>query len=276
MILLAVLYPFPLGLWVAGAVAVFTLIHELGHALAARAAGCSARISLDFMIAYAAYESRRPLSWRQRAGIALAGPMLQVSTAVIALFVSGTLPWSRDDIGASDATLAIWWAGIALGLLNLVPLIPLDGGSIVASLIDSVAPSKGRAIMVRASFAITLFLIVVGFFTPLQSFVPFLGLLAFMQWQSLSLGGLSPNQMMQLAIEEWHAAPSTRMAVDNAQMALTLEQPDWVFAWLNAARLAECDAGELAMAIGDGKDFAPVWGDPRWSALSHDLSLTHR
>lgn len=276
MILLAVLYPFPLGLWIAGAVAVFTVIHELGHALAARATGCSARISLDFMVAYAAYESRRPLSWRARAGIALAGPALQVTTAIIALLVAGANPWSRDDISSTDATMAIWWAGIVLGLLNLVPLIPLDGGSIVASLIDSVAPSKGRPIMVRVSFAITLFLIVVGLFTPFQSLVPFLGLLAFMQWQSLSLGGLSPNQMMQFAIEEWQSAPSVRAAVDNALLALTLEQTDWVFAWLHAARTVECDSGEVQMAIGDGKDFTPVWGDPRWSSLMQQLATTGR
>lgn len=128
--------------------------------------------------------------------------------------------------------------------------------------------------MVRISFAVTIFLIVVGFFTPFQSLVPFLGLLAFMQWQSLSLGGLSPNQMMQLAVEEWNSAPSVRTAIDNASLALTLEQPDWVFAWLAAARSAQCDAGEVAMAIGDGRDFSPVWSDPRWAAFVDGLSVS--
>src|SRR5688500_6731143 len=35
------------GLWLAGGVAVFTLIHELAHAVAARAAGAEAEISLE-------------------------------------------------------------------------------------------------------------------------------------------------------------------------------------------------------------------------------------
>ena len=119
------LYPYPLGLWMAGAVGIFTLIHELGHALAARMSGCTASISLDFMVAYAAYEPRSPLTWGQKARIALAGPSLQIVCAVTVLLLNSTNPFSRADITISDATISIWWAGIALGAMNLIPLLPL-------------------------------------------------------------------------------------------------------------------------------------------------------
>lgn len=255
--LLVLLYPFPLGLWIALAVAAFTLIHELGHAIAARSAGCEARIALDFMVAYAAYEPRGSLSWWQRGGIALAGPATQITVSIAVLALLGASPFSRDSIGQNDVTLAVWWAGFALGILNLVPLIPLDGGAIVASVIDAFAPGRGRPVMVRISFGITLFLFVVAIFTPLRAVLPFLALLGFMQWQTLTLGGLSPTEVLNALSEEWAANPSSRAAVDNARVAVSLDAHDWVAAWLEAAERAQLDAGEYSRLIGDGRDFAP-------------------
>ena len=41
--LIAFINPGPLGLWLGAALAVFTLLHELGHAVAARSAGAGRR-----------------------------------------------------------------------------------------------------------------------------------------------------------------------------------------------------------------------------------------
>ncbi|MEN9793101.1 MAG: hypothetical protein RL330_1179, partial [Actinomycetota bacterium] len=136
-VLIAVLYPLPLGLWVAGSVAVFTLLHEWGHAWMARRADCEASISLDFMVAFASYRPRRELRWGERAAIAFAGPGIQIATALAILAATGTNPLDRDAVAGSDFTIAVWWAGLALGVLNLVPLLPLDGGAIVASVVES-------------------------------------------------------------------------------------------------------------------------------------------
>lgn len=266
MLLLVLLYPFPLGLWIAVAVAAFTLIHELGHALAARSAGCEARIALDFMVAYAAYETRKPLAWWQRGGIALAGPATQIVTSLVVLVALGVTPWSRDSITQSNASLAVWWAGFALGLLNLVPLIPLDGGAIVASVIDAFVPGRGRPVMVRISFAITLFLFVVLMFTGLRSLVPFLALLGFLQWQALTLGGMSPNEVLTALAEDWANEPSTRSAVDNARVAVSLGAHEWVAAWLEAAERTELFTGEASLSVGDGRDFAPSADHPAVAA----------
>ena len=55
-------------MWLAGSIAGFTLLHELGHAVAARRAGATAEISLDFLAGYASYTSQQPLSRRSRGG----------------------------------------------------------------------------------------------------------------------------------------------------------------------------------------------------------------
>lgn len=184
--LLAILYPFPLGIWIASAVAIFTVIHELGHALAARQAGCRASISLDFMIAYASYEPAAPLTWGQRARIACAGPALQIFSASAILIGLGVNPFNRQDILTSNATAAIWWAGIALGAINLIPLLPLDGGAIVASIIDRFTDGRGREIMLPVSLALTAVSLVLCLVFSIQGVAPLLGLLMFIQYQTMS------------------------------------------------------------------------------------------
>jgi hypothetical protein len=57
------------------------------------------------------------------------------------MFLLGANPLSRSDVLRNEATLSIWWAGIVLAVVNLIPVIPLDGGAIdelrhFASIVD--------------------------------------------------------------------------------------------------------------------------------------------
>jgi Zn-dependent protease len=143
------------GWWLAGAVAAFTLLHELGHAVAARRAGADAEVSLDFMAGYTSYVARRPLSEGTQAVIALAGPVTHITAGLAVLALMGVNPLDEASWQRSPATQAIWWAGPAIGLFNLLPLLPLDGGNVVTSLVERVVPGRGRRIMVYVSLAIT-------------------------------------------------------------------------------------------------------------------------
>lgn len=279
--ILALLYPFPLGFWIAGTVAVFTVVHELGHAVAARRAGCQASIAMDFMVAYAAYESPRPLPWRTKIAIALAGPLLQMTTALGLLVAMGINPASRSDIGSSDATLALWWAGFALGAINLIPLLPLDGGAVVAAIAERVSPAHGRDTMLRVSIGVTAGLagasVVLGFGALLPLFV----LMLIMQWQSLAV----PKKLAQLARDpsfssggdldidsaiiaslieqgEQHAAlaycrrayaqcPAFSTAVTAAQVSITLADAQSALSWLDAAEASQIDRDDVRQLMGD-------------------------
>ena len=70
----------------------FTLIHELGHAVAARATGADAEISLNFLAGYASYLPTRPISRLEHAGISFAGPAVQIVTSVAVLLRDGRQP----------------------------------------------------------------------------------------------------------------------------------------------------------------------------------------
>src|SRR5689334_17463913 len=92
-----------LGMWIAGSAAVLTLLHELGHAFAARATGALAEISLDFLAGYASFVPTRPLSRWERAGISVAGPAVQIGISVAVLTLMGVNPLDSDSFRQSAA-----------------------------------------------------------------------------------------------------------------------------------------------------------------------------
>lgn len=175
------------GVWLAGAIAIATLVHELGHAFAARATGARAEIALDFLAGYASFRPTRPLRRIERAGIALAGPVAQIALGVGVLAVMGVNPLLRADIEQSAATLAIWWAGPVLGLINLLPVLPLDGGAIAAEALDRIAPGRGRALMSAISLPLTAAALVALVLSDRGRIVaPFVAILLVFQLQALS------------------------------------------------------------------------------------------
>jgi Zn-dependent protease len=144
-----------LGVWLAVFIAALTLLHELGHALAARATGAEAEISLDFLAGYAAFVPTRPLKRWERAGISFAGPAIQIGVSVIGLMLMGVHPL-HPGIGASDAARALWWAGPVIGLFNLLPILPFDGGNIVLAGLEVFLGKRAKITMLYASLAITI------------------------------------------------------------------------------------------------------------------------
>jgi Zn-dependent protease len=145
----------PLGLWLAGFIAGLTLLHELGHAVAARATGARAEISLDFLAGYASFVPTRHLKRWERAGISLAGPAIQITVSVIGLWAMGVHPL-HPGFGASDAARALWWAGPVIGLFNLLPILPFDGGNIVLAGLEVFLGKRARIVMLYTSLAITI------------------------------------------------------------------------------------------------------------------------
>src|SRR5206468_3966544 len=97
----------------------------------------------------------RPLTRRQRNLISLAGPLTQIILCLPVLYLAFralptvTTQAQFDAVRASSLSLDVWrgaiWAGILIGLLNLLPLWPLDGGHIVDSfLVGAFGERRGR------------------------------------------------------------------------------------------------------------------------------------
>lgn len=149
--------PQRLMLWV-GAVFVSILVHELGHALAARFCGWDPRITLHVFGGLASYQPTYRSPKRQIL-ITLAGPgagflfagLITVSIAasghrllfgwpdfvlpvVFAPYASNPLNWLLLDL----LYVNIFW-----GLVNLLPIYPLDGGQVSQEVFQLVNPRDG-------------------------------------------------------------------------------------------------------------------------------------
>lgn len=300
LILIVFIYGGTLGLWTAGAIGIFTILHELGHALAARAYGAEAKISLDFLIAYAAYQPPRPLLWFERAAIAVAGPALQILVGTATLLLGGINPVNRFDIGTSEASVAVWWASIALGILNLLPVLPLDGGAIVSSVVERLFPRHGHLFMIRFSLGATTAAALFLFFTSnLQGFLPFVVFLLIYQvqalrpkpqtaWQrlkpsgdflrdSLMTGILVDNQRIDAAISygagSFALCPFSDTAVNVARALMLRGDPKGAITWLQAAKNSSIDFATLLEKINAAYELQELHGVNEFDALRSELLL---
>ena len=162
------------GLALVGIVFASVVLHELGHALVATHAGIPAKAIILLPIGGIALldETQQPvepgiLTWKRDIRIAIAGPVVNLALAFAAasllLAVAPeirlwTKPW---DLQSSNLPRALVWSNLWLGLFNLLPAYPLDGGKILRALfsrrMDSVRATR-RAIAIGQAFA-TLFML---------------------------------------------------------------------------------------------------------------------
>jgi Zn-dependent protease len=124
------------------------LLHELGHAFAARQFGIGTRdITLLPIGGVAALEKipRHPL---QELWIAVAGPLVNVVIAAV-LFMAISLNPAPGVSLASQFFAQLALANVVLVLFNLIPAFPMDGGrvlrSILAMFMDYAAATNAAA-----------------------------------------------------------------------------------------------------------------------------------
>lgn len=123
------------------------LAHEMGHALVARSFGLPASITLYALGGYTTFPADpRRLTPGRRTVIAAAGSAvgLTVGGAVWLLARAGVIqpatPLGRYSLSIFVFVNVIW------GLLNWLPIRPLDGGQIFQGLLDTLFPRWGTRI----------------------------------------------------------------------------------------------------------------------------------
>lgn len=142
------------GAWVL--VVTFSILwHELGHAAAMRAFGHQARIELYSLGGLTRWDDGadpRPL---QRAVVSLAGPLAGLAVGGLVLLSARWLPPAP---GTAWGTLSSYllWVNVAWGAVNLVPLLPLDGGHVMAAALDAATKGRGRLASQVVSIAVAI------------------------------------------------------------------------------------------------------------------------
>ncbi|MDQ3034484.1 MAG: site-2 protease family protein, partial [Myxococcota bacterium] len=141
-----------LGVWMV-ILFVSILVHELGHAFAMRAVGRTPRIELWGMGGLTHWGDGPRVSGWKRAGVSVAGPF-----AGFALAVPIVIAWVAA--GPADGTLAheaIWmglWINVGWGALNLLPILPLDGGHVMEVALAGTLGARGPRIARYVSIAL--------------------------------------------------------------------------------------------------------------------------
>ncbi len=142
--------------WI-GCVFVSILIHELGHALAARSFGWPPHIVLFHFGGYAAYQP----TWGHTAGrsifISFAGPGAGFILFGLVLALRYTLIQTSTNPGELAVFAIIqmehinlWW-----GLVNLLPVLPLDGGRICQELCTKLRRRDGQVLALQIAMVVS-------------------------------------------------------------------------------------------------------------------------
>ncbi len=121
------------------------LVHELGHALTAKAFGWPPEIVLCHFGGYAAFMPHHGYTHARSILVSFAGPFagfLLFGLVVSVWFVLEMTGTSINQFGES----AIWnmiWINLGWGIINLLPVLPLDGGQICREVCRWISPQNG-------------------------------------------------------------------------------------------------------------------------------------
>ena len=164
------------ALRVVGLVAIIfgsVVLHELGHALVARGSGIPAKGIIllpigGITILDEAHALPDPVNaWKRDIRIAIAGPLVNlliagIATLVLLAAVPGFSLTARPLMQPNALLRSIVWANLYLGLFNLLPAYPMDGGRVLRAIFSrtmDIVQATQRAVRIGHVFS-TLFMMV--------------------------------------------------------------------------------------------------------------------
>ncbi len=146
---------------------VCVLLHEFGHITMARAFGISTPEVILLPIGGLAKLKRIPNDPEQELAIAIAGPVVNFALFTILVLVLGRWPdWGTiPEFGQGQINLVEQLAifNLIVGLFNLLPAFPMDGGRILRALLGFILPhSKATRIATRVGQAMAVAMATAG------------------------------------------------------------------------------------------------------------------
>ena len=158
------------GIALVGILFACVVLHELAHAVVAKRSGIAVRSIILLPIGgITLMEDPGPAKSdpARDIRIAVAGPLLNLLiaalTAVVILAVAPQVKlWSQPFLHASNLPRSLFWGNLFLGLFNLLPAYPMDGGRILRAVLAErmdYTHATRRAVVIGQVFAMLLILI---------------------------------------------------------------------------------------------------------------------
>jgi Zn-dependent protease/CBS domain-containing protein len=150
--------------WILGIVAAMllfgsVLVHELAHSLVAGARGLRVNSITLFIFGGVSSIAKEPTSSNDEFLVAVVGPLTSFGLAAIFWLLGQVVP-SGSGIGAIAGYLA--FANLLLGLFNIVPGFPLDGGRVLRSIIWAATGNMSRATRVASYIGQAVAFVLIG------------------------------------------------------------------------------------------------------------------
>jgi Zn-dependent protease len=164
------------------------LLHEISHALTARKFGLPVRgISLHFLGGHTEIERDSPTPGRDIL-ISAAGPIVSLAVGGVA-FVAYELV---EQPIAEYILFGLYFANVVVGVFNLLPALPLDGGHILRAVVWKVTGDEHRGTVVAAragqvlaaAVLVTPFVLAMG--RPSMFMIVWAALIAMLLWSGAS------------------------------------------------------------------------------------------
>lgn len=166
------------------------LVHEFGHAAVATSLNAPAkRIVLTFFGGYVQFARQPKEGWREMA-VSAAGPGANLACwalvgSLTPLLVNALTP-DVASITLLNAIGTFGFVSLLLGLFNLLPGFPLDGGHILRAALTYVIPRRlARTVVAFIGLLIAAALIVFALFAQLWWTLFIAGLLGLSAWSEL-------------------------------------------------------------------------------------------
>jgi len=161
------------GLSLVGIVFGSVVLHELGHALVARGSGVPAKGIIllpigGITILDEAHAVPDPVNgWKRDIRIAAAGPLVNLflaalSALILVVAIPGFSLTAKPLLHSTALLRSIVWANLYLGLFNLLPAYPMDGGRVLRALFSrrsDLVQATQRAVRIGHVFSILMIMV---------------------------------------------------------------------------------------------------------------------
>ena len=199
------------------------LLHELGHIYAAKRHSVVPMMTVLFGFGGVTWYQRSPATAMTRLRVALAGPFVSLG---LALFFSGERWINEESIWIAIPAEWLAYLNLAVGILNLLPVVPLDGSYMWRELTwrgqENTQSQQATTAFMSELIAMTAF--AAAFFTLLMGQFLLALCLAVLGW-SLQQGEVTYRTLRSVARrQQWPSAIELKQQTQSISSAYELER----------------------------------------------------
>lgn len=186
-----------------GVILVSLLVHEYGHALTAKMFGQDAQIQLVALGGLTYHDGKKLKRWQDFV-IVLMGPVFGLALAGVAYLIRGAVPTAPQLI---IYTLTLFFiVNVFWTIVNLLPIMPLDGGQLLRIVLEGIFGHRGLKIAVMTGVVLAVGIGIAAFIMGLFLVGAILLLLAFegfATWNQIkNMTSQDQNQDIHKLLEE--------------------------------------------------------------------------